>query len=63
MLKINAVVQKDLYRSSVKRVQELFKCFLLCSKRKWVGGGKLPSASDRKGNLQRKSQFIIQQVA
>lgn len=62
MLKINAVVQKDLYRSSVKRVQE-FKCFLLCSKRKWVGGEKLPLASDRKGNLQRKSQFIIQQVA
>jgi len=44
-LKINALLQKDLYHSSVKRVQELFKCFLLCSKRNWVGGEKLPLAS------------------
>lgn len=38
MLKINAAVQEDLYCSSVKRVQEVFKYLLLCSKKKQDGG-------------------------
>lgn len=64
MLKINAVVQEDLYCSSVKRVQELFKYLLLCSKRKWGERGEIViSLESRKGNQQWKSQFIIQQMA
>lgn len=38
MLKINAVVWRDLYWNSVEKVQLLFKFLLLWIKSKWVGG-------------------------
>lgn len=37
-LKINAVVWRDLHWNSVRKVQLLFKFFLLWTKSKWVGG-------------------------